>query len=81
MDWLKYVMNAIMVHSREDVLSVEALEFPMRITARNVFSLKKTEMDVRKSSISVLLKQICSMRGKNMDSRKSDKKRNDTTDK
>jgi len=61
-----------MDHSREDVLSVEVLVFLMRTTARNVFNLKRTEMDVRRSSILVLLKQICSMRGKNMDSRKSE---------
>ena len=67
-------MSVIMDHSREDVLSVEEQEFQMLITARNVFNLKKIEMDVRKSLILVLLKQICSMKGKNMDSRKSEKK-------
>lgn len=72
MDQLKFVMSVTMVRSKEDVLSVEAQEYPMRITAKNVFNLRKTEMDVRKLSIQVLLKQIYSMRGKNMDSRKSE---------
>ena len=75
MDQLKFVMSVTMVRSKEDVLSVEAQEYPMRITVKNVFNLRKTEMDVRKLSIQALLKLIYSMRGKNMDSRKSEKKK------
>ena len=75
MDQLKFVMSVTMVRSKEDVLSVEAQEYPMRITVKNVFNLRKTEMDVRKLSIQALLKLIYSMIGKNMDSRKSEKKK------
>jgi len=67
-------MSAIMARFKEDVLSVEVQEYPMLITAKNVFNLRKTETDVRKLSILVLPKQIYSMKGKNMVSRKGEER-------
>lgn len=55
--------------TKVDVSFVEGLECQMHTTVKNVPFKKKIEMAVPKLSILAALKQTCSMKGKNMDSK------------
>lgn len=59
-------MNAIMDPMRVDASSVEALEYQMPTTAKNVQSRRKIETDVPRSSTWDRPRRICSMSGKSM---------------
>ena len=68
--WSGFVTNATMGLTRGGVSFAAALEYRTPTTARNAPSKKKTEMAVQRLSTWDHRKQICSMKGKSMGSRK-----------
>ena len=68
--WSGSVTSATTDLTRGGVSFAAALEYRTPTTARNAPSKKKTEMAVQRLSTLDPRKQICSMKGKNMGSRK-----------
>ena len=70
--WCGFAMSATMDPFRVVALSVEEWEFLMPTIAKSALSRRKIGTVVQKLSIWGVPKQICSMKGKNMVSRKDD---------